>query len=116
MIIIAGSKLDWSHISFSNPVGTFFFWTLIILFFTAAWANGAEFLVKAIEHFQEQAKNKREDFHSLSPMQQIIYAIRHHSWLFIQMLLTMFLVEVGLASVAIMGIENGKRLLPLLGH
>ncbi|WP_050461908.1 hypothetical protein [Herbaspirillum autotrophicum] len=116
MLIISGSKLDWSHISFSNAVGNFLFWGLLAIFITAAWANSAEFLATALNDIEKRKKNLDPNFKNMTLYEKIKYASNHHMRLLLEIVVTMVIIELGLASVIIVGIGNGQNFLRLLSH
>jgi hypothetical protein len=113
LLVISGSKLDWNKLSSDNLVGNFLFWGLVFIFTTAAWANSADFLEDAVEYLKKKKPSIDNEYKTKTIFGKMKFISRHHTWLFVQMLIALFIVEIGLVGVVIVGIGNATAFLKL---
>lgn len=114
LMLVAGSKLNWRDVSSNTLAGHFLFWVLLAMFLSAAWANSAMFLERVSQFVQSKKPAIDNRFKEMSNWGKIKYVGRHHTWLFIQTLVVLAFVEIGLVSVIVIGAANASSLLKLL--
>ena len=101
LVLIVGSKLDFTTLDFSNTPQTAVFGTLLFMWGYSAWSNSTIFMEKILitplpmKRASRLIKIKANRNHKLFCM-NIMYAWRKQRILFLEMVILVVIVEFGL--------------------
>lgn len=114
--IISGMKLDFTRLNFSNTGPTLTFLSLILIWAMAAWSNSSLFLEKSLVTVKPINRASRlfarQGLTSLRLMRaNLSYSWRNQKFIFIELVVLMTIIELGLVVVIITAISSASSLL-----